>query len=167
MNTSLVPAPLLLGLAALTLAASAQAQGLQGCPRLPADSDLMWQHRATGAADFCRALRLDGSEAFGLYISPEPSFDPSRANREEAGVMDGHEIHWYRAELAGQPGVEARETLVELRDGRMAHVWLQADSQAGLQQLFQLTQALDFNPAPVPSLPSPATVPETQIAAGE
>jgi hypothetical protein len=160
-------APLLLGLAALTVAATAQAQTLQGCPQLPAESDLMWQHRATGAADFCRALRADGTEAFGLYISPEPTFDPSRSNREEAGVMDGREIHWYRAELAAQPDVEARETLIELRDGRMAHVWLQADSPAELQQLFQLTQALDFNPVPVPAIPSPETLPETQVAAGE
>lgn len=167
MKTSLIPAPLLIGLAALTMSATAHAQSLQGCPQLPAESDLIWQHRATGAADFCRALRVDGSEAFGMYISPEPTFDPSRGNREEVGRIDGREIHWYRSELAGQPNVEARETLVELRDGRVAHIWLQGDSPAELQQLFQLTQALDFNPVPVPVMPAPSELPETQIAAGE
>lgn len=158
MNRCLMLAPLLAGFAVAGIAppVAAQVQDVRGCPQLPADSDLIWQHRATGAADFCRALRLDGSEAFGLYISPEPTFDPQRSNREEQGRMDGGEIHWYRAELAGKPDVEARETLVELRDGRVAHVWLQADSAAELQRLFQLTQALNFNP-----------VPATQIAVGE
>lgn len=159
MNKCLSLMPLLAGLA-FAAAAPAQAQDAQGCPQLPADTDLFWQHRATGDADFCRALRLDGSEAFGLYISPEPSFDPKRSNREETGVIDGREIHWYRSELAGKPDVQARETLVELRDGRVAHVWLQADSATQLQQLFQLTRALDFNPVPAP----PAAT--TQIAAG-
>lgn len=159
MNKTISLTPLLAGLALLA-AAPVHAQDVRGCPQLPADSEVFWQHRAAGAADFCRALRLDGSEAFGLYISPEATFDPQRSNREEDGVIDGREIHWYRSELAGQPDVEARETLVELRDGRVAHVWLQADSPAQLQQLFQLTQALDFNPAPAPR-------PATQIASGE
>lgn len=159
MNKSLMLAPLLAGLG---FVAGAQAQEeVRGCPQLPVDSGLMWQHRATGAADFCRALRVDGTEAFGLYISPEPSFEPKRSNREEEGVIDGREINWYEAELASSPDVRARETLVELRDGRVAHIWLQAASDAELRQLFGLVSALDFNPVPVPA---PAA---TQIAAGE
>lgn len=138
----------------LLAASAAQAQDTAGCPQLPAGTDLIWEHRATGDADFCRALRVDGSEAFGLYITGEPTFEPNRRNREEAGVIDGREVHWYRAELATKPNIEARETLLELPDGRVAHIWLQAPPGEPLQQAFDLTGELHFGPS-------------RQIAAGE
>jgi hypothetical protein len=128
----------------LLAASTAHGQDAAGCPQLPAGSDLAWEHRATGDADFCRALRADGSEAFGLYITGEPSFEPSRRNREEAGVIDGREVRWYRAELATKPDVEARETLLELPDGRVAHIWLQAAPGDPLQAAFDLAGQLRF-----------------------
>jgi hypothetical protein len=100
----------------------------------------------SGNADFCRALRSDGSEAFGLYIAADSPFEPKRGNREEAGVIDGREIHWYRAELAAQPNITARETLIELDDGRVAHVWLQANSADQLSTVMRVTRDLRFNP---------------------
>lgn len=105
-----------------------------------------------GDADFCRALRDDGSEAFGLYISKQAPFDPKRANREETDVVNGRQVQWYRAELAGQPDVEARETLVELNDGRVAHIWLQAGPGEELGKMFQLTRNLDFSRRPAASI---------------
>lgn len=161
MNRAMIFAPLCAALV-FSSASLAQEPTIQGCPQLPADSGLAWEHRANGASDFCRAVRSDGSEAFGLYISPDPAFEPDRGNREEQARIDGREIHWYRAELAGRPGVEARETLVELRDGRMAHIWLQADSADQLQRMYRLAEALDF------SQPAPAAASSgTQIAAGD
>ncbi|MGV8941239.1 MAG: hypothetical protein ACOH1P_06800 [Lysobacter sp.] len=130
----------------LLFASTAQAQDAAACPQLAASTGLSWEYRGGNGSDFCRALREDGSEAFGMYISQEPTFSPKRGNREEVGAIGGKEIQWYRAELAGQPGVEARETLLELDDGRTAHVWLQAASGEQLQNAFQMTQSLDFSP---------------------
>ena len=135
-------------LAGLLLGAQgvANAQDAGACPQLPANTGLTWEHRASGDADFCRALRSDGSEAFGLYISPKPNFEPVRADRKESGEIDGRKIYWYRAEIAAQPGIEARETLLSLPDGRAVHLWLQAPSREQLDAGFQLTQALHFAP---------------------
>lgn len=140
-------------------AGAVSAQETAGCPQLPADSGLNWEHRATGPADFCRALDVDGNEAFGIYISANPAFEPKRVNREEAGRINGREVSWYKSELAGKPDVLARETLLELNDGRSAHIWLQANSGDQLQQMFQLTQGLDFSP--------PRQADSNAIAAGQ
>lgn len=126
------------------VAAQAQAQDAGACPQLPAEAELTWEHRGSGDSDFCRALRSDGSEAFGLYISPESPFEPKRSNREEEGSVDGRAIQWYRAEIATQPEIEARETLVELHDGRTAHIWLQAMSGEQLDRAFKMAEGLRF-----------------------
>ncbi len=126
------------------VAAQAQAQDAGACPQLPADAGLTWEHRGSGQSDFCRALRSDGSEAFGLYISRESPFEPKRGNREEQGSVDGKSIQWYRAEIATQPDIEARETLVALNDGRTAHIWLQAMSGEQLARAFKLAEGLRF-----------------------
>ena len=114
---------------------------------MPSDSGLAWQHKATAGSDFCRALRSDGSEAFGLYIAGQTPFKPNRANRSEQASIDGHDITWYRSELAAQPGVEARETLIPLADGRVAHIWIQAKSADQLTQSMQQAQAMRFQSA--------------------
>lgn len=140
MNKTAFCMPILL----LAAAAPAWAQDAAACPRLPANAELTWEHRSTGNSDFCRALRADGSEAFGLYIAQESPFEPKRGNREETGRIDGKEIQWYRAEIATQPGIKARETLIELDDGRVAHLWLQASSSEVLGQSFQWAENLRF-----------------------
>lgn len=139
--------PGLLSAALLALAGVAQAQVAappDACPQLPANSGLAWQHKASPKADFCRAIRADGSEAFGLYISADSPFKPKRSDRQEQASIDGREVYWYRTELANQPNVQARETLVELGNGRMAHMWIQAGSPEQLSQAMQQTQALRF-----------------------
>lgn len=132
----------------LALAGGAQAQTQPdvnaACPQLPADSGLAWQHKATAKSDFCRALRADGSEAFGLYIASETPFKPNRSDRKEQAAIDGHDVTWYRSELAAQPGVEARETLLQLVDGRMAHIWIQARTAAQLGEALRQAQAMRF-----------------------
>jgi len=125
----------------------AQAAPGPACPQLPADAGLAWDARATGDSLLCRAMRADGSEAFGLYISPKPSFEPARPDRAEEGQIDGQSLYWYRAELAAQPGVEARETVVTLPDGRSAHIWLQAPNADALAPSLKLVQDLHFGPA--------------------
>jgi hypothetical protein len=105
---------------------------------------LSWEARSTADSDFCRALRSDGSEAFGLYISAKPNFEPNPRNRQESGRIDGRDVVWYRAEIATNPGVQARETLLQLADGRYAHVWLQADSTDALAADYRLVGNLRF-----------------------
>lgn len=134
-----------LGLPLLLLAASAaHAQEDVGCPQLPADAGLAWEHRGTADSDFCRALREDGSEAFGLYIAKSSPFEARRANRREMASIDGREVQWYRAELVTQPDIEAREALIELPDGRVAHIWLQARSGEQLERMLDLAGELRF-----------------------
>ncbi|MDQ3288475.1 MAG: hypothetical protein M3Q42_09480 [Pseudomonadota bacterium] len=131
----------------LVMAAAAQAQNPAACPQLPANAELTWEHRAVaGNSDFCRALRSDGSEALGVYIAADSPFSPKRVNRDREGTVDGRQIHWYRAQIAQNPNITALETLIELADGRVAHVWLQSDSQEQLEEVLGVTRDLRFAP---------------------
>ena len=133
-------------LAGMGLASAATAQQSTSCPQLPGDAGLTWEYRSSGGTDLCRALRADGSEAFGLVISAKPTFEPQRPDRAERGQVDGRDVYWYRAELAAKPGVQARETLIALPDGRSAHLWLQADNGDKLESGFRMLQGLHFAP---------------------
>ena len=114
------------------------------CPAMPADSGLTWEYKAAANTQFCRALRADGSEAFGLYIAKESPFRPGRANRAEEASIDGRATHWYRSEIAGRPGIEARETVVTLPDGRVAYLWIQAQSADELAASMARANSLRF-----------------------
>lgn len=131
-------------LALLASSAPAFAQSAGACPTLPADSGLTWETRTAGGTQFCRALRADGSEAFGLYIAKETPFRPTRGNRAEEARIDGRNTYWYRSEIAGQPDLQARETAIELPDGRVAYLWIQAKSSDDLQRALAQTGALRF-----------------------
>jgi hypothetical protein len=120
-----------------------------GCPSLPADSGLTWEYKAAASTQFCRALRADGSEAFGLYIAKDSPFKPGRGNRAEQANIEGRTVQWYRSELADKPGVQARETLIELPDGRVAYLWIHAKSQDELGEAIARTTALRFSDARV------------------
>jgi hypothetical protein len=133
-------------LAGMGLASTAVAQQSPACPQLPGDAGLTWEYRGSGGTDLCRALRADGSEAFGLVISAKPTFEPQRPDRAERSQIDGRDVTWYRAELAAKPGVQARETVIALPDGRSAHLWLQADDDDKLAAGFRTLQGLHFAP---------------------
>jgi len=139
--------PGLVSVALLALAGVAQAQVAappDACPQLPANSGLAWQHKASPKADFCRAIRAADTQGFGQYLPADSPSRPQRTDRQEQASIDGREVYWYRTELANQPNVQARETLVELGNGRMAHMWIQAGSPEQLSQAMQQTQALRF-----------------------
>jgi hypothetical protein len=133
-----------IGLGLLVAAGFAQAQSTATCPVLPADSGLSWETKMAGDTQFCRALRADGSEAFGLYIATRSAFKPGRANRAEEASIDGRATYWYRSELAAQPDVQARETVIDLPDGRVAYLWIQAHSNQELSSAIAQTGALRF-----------------------
>lgn len=136
---TLLSLPLLLGLAGI-----AHAQVAGDCPQLPT-VQLTWEHRAHGDTDLCRAMRNDGSEAFGISITPKAPYDLKRSHRKEPGSIGGQGVYWYEGELATQPGTLVRETMFELGDGRSVHIWLQADSEAQLTQELSVVQALRFD----------------------
>jgi len=131
-------------LAAMGAVGGVQAQQANPCPQLPADAGLTWDVGGSAGNQLCRALRADGSEAFGLVLSDKPAFEPQRSDRAEAGQVAGRDVYWYRAELAQKPGTQARETLLKLPDGRSMHVWLQAPSNEALQSGFRLVGALQL-----------------------
>lgn len=133
----------LLGVASV---ASAQQAG-DHCPRLAASSGLTWEYKAASGTDFCRALRADGSEAFGLYIAAQSAFKPGRSDRAEESHIDGRAAYWYRSELAGKPDMQARETLVNLPDGRVAYVWIQALTSDELGRSIATANTLQFGPS--------------------
>lgn len=136
--------PMLLAVASSAMA-QAQSDANAVCPQLAANSGLTWRHKATANADFCNALRDDGSEAFGLYIASDSPFKPNRGNRDEQASIDGRETYWYRSEIASKPDIEARETVLKLADGRVAHIWIQATSQQ-LGEAMQQAQSMRFQP---------------------
>src|SRR3546814_14343652 len=75
-------------------------------------------------------------------ISADSPLDPRRSNRGEETVIDGHETHWYRGEIASAPDAQVRETLIELDDGRVAHISLRAASAAELADALQQAQTM-------------------------
>jgi hypothetical protein len=135
----LISLPLLLGWTGI-----AYAQAYGECPQLP-NAQLTWEHRAHGDSDLCRAIRADGSEAFGLSITPEAPYELKRSKRKGPGTVNGQRVYWYQGELATQPDTLVRETMFELDDGRSVHLWLQANSEAQLTQQLGIVQALRFD----------------------
>lgn len=135
-------------LAALVLMPmAAPAQSAAACPGLPSDSGLRWEQLAGPGFVFCRALRADGSEAFAVTLSSDSPFEPNRRNRAEEGSIGGQGAHWYRSEIASDPDAIAREALVELGPGQVAHVSLRADSEAQKAEAMRQVGALRFDDA--------------------
>lgn len=133
-----------LALALLVMGGAAHAQTAFVCPALPASTGLTWEHRPAGTAEFCRALRADGSEAFAVFVTDRSPFKPSRSDRAESGTIGGREVTWYRSEIAGKPNVQSRETLVELPDGRVAHVSFQAPDAQALGTVLEQASEMQF-----------------------
>lgn len=135
----------LVGCALACAAMTVSAQGAAACPQLPADAGLSWEQRGNNAFVICSAVTADGSEAFGVSLSASSPFQGRRANREERGTVAGQDIHWYRAEVATQPDILVRETLVELGRNRVAHIWMRTPSEEALLERMLLVERLDFD----------------------
>lgn len=129
----------------LPLAGQTPAQSTADCPLLPPDSGLEWQTSAGPDFQVCRATRAaDGQQVFGVYLAGESPFEPVRRNRAEEGRIDGREIYWYEGEQATPADPEVRETLVELDDDRVAHIWMTAADENELRQTIKLAEGLSF-----------------------
>jgi hypothetical protein len=134
-----------LPLACLLAAGAAQAQAADGCPQLPAGSGLSWKAMSGDDFLFCKAIRdSDASEVFAVTIAKDSPFEPKRVDRAEQATIDGHEAYWYRGEIASAPDAQVRETLIELGDGRVAHISLRAASQGELADALKEAESLHF-----------------------
>lgn len=142
--TSIVMLLVLLLPLLLLLSGTARAQSAMGCPRLPASTGLKWESSTGPDFVFCRALRADGSQAFGVYLGEDSPFEPKRRNRTETDTIDGQSVYWYRSEVATRPDIEVRETLLELDDGREAHIFFEAAPGEPLANTFRMVQQLRF-----------------------
>ena len=134
-----------LPLAVLVLPLHAAAQTAGHCPELPAGSGLTWQ--AMDGPDFlyCKAIPADGGEqAFSVMLRQDATFRPKRSLREEEAVIDGQEVHWYRGEVATQPNVIVRETLLELPNKRTAHIMLRAVSDQQRADSQRIAEGMRF-----------------------
>lgn len=125
----------------------AAAQSASKCPDLPASSDLAWQEIQTDTLLFCRAVHKDGSgDAFALTFTRKPSFVPDRRNAASVTTFDGQSVQWYRSTLAGDPSMQVREALVQLRDGMNLQFVVRSPDDAGLQRAFDDISALKIAP---------------------
>ncbi|MCW5579940.1 MAG: hypothetical protein KIS72_01160 [Luteimonas sp.] len=134
-----------LPLAALLLPLHASAQSASRCPELPANSGLTWE--AMDGPDFlyCKAIPDTGGEqAFSVMLREDPTFRPKRSLRAEEAMIDGHEVRWYRGDVATQPDLIIRETLVELPDKRTAHIMLRAHSEEQRADSQRIAEGLRF-----------------------
>lgn len=136
----------LLAAACMLWAVSAHAQtAATDCPTLPADSGLGWERLDNPDFTFCKAIRAsDAGQAFAVMISGESPFKPRRGDRVAEAVIDGRETYWYRSEVAANPDLLVRETLLEISPDHVAHISLRANSQEELVRSLQIIESLRF-----------------------
>lgn len=142
--------PLLyLFLAGALHSAPARAQSTtERCPLLPAGSGLSWTRLDGADFAFCKALRdSDGGEVFAVMLAAKSPFKPARSNRAEEYSIDGHQGYWYRSQIAATPAAQVREALIELGDGRVAHISVRAPAPELLPELMRQAEALRFQGA--------------------
>ncbi|WP_298574731.1 hypothetical protein [uncultured Luteimonas sp.] len=129
--------------AALLLPLQALAQS-GACPELPPASGLAWEVSEGGDFLYCRAVhQADGAQAFSVMLREESPMRERMSLREERGAIDGHEIRWYRGDVATTNAI-VRETAIELDDDLVAHIVLRAVSEEQLAESRRLAEGLRF-----------------------
>lgn len=124
---------------------AARAQSAAGCPSLPDGSGLEWKEMQAPGLVFCKALRDDdGGEVFAVTIADKSPFKPNRSDRDAPMSIDGHDGYWYRSEVASAPQLQVRETLIDLGNGRVAHLTVRAASAAELPAALEKAEAVRF-----------------------
>ena len=135
-----------LPLACLLVAGAANAQSAGECPTLSDEANLSWTKLDGPGFTFCKAIRdSDAAEILAVTLSEQSPFEPRRSDRAEKTTINGHAGYWYRGEIASAPDAQVRETLLKLDDGRVAHISLRADSEAGLANAIKEAEALRFD----------------------
>ncbi len=126
---------------ALCLPLPVLAQVAAPCPELPATTGLTWESSEGGDFLFCKALREDGFQAFSVMLREESQFRERFGLREEKGLIDGHEVRWYRGNV---PDAIVRETLIELDNDLTAHIMLRVENEEQLAESLRLAESIRF-----------------------
>lgn len=134
-------------------AATAQtaATDAAGCPAIPDETAqiMRWDAMRIPNMLFCRAVLIEnGQEAFAVTIARESPFRPKRGLRAETGTLDGNPLQWYRGEVATEPNVQIRETLIELEDDRVVHIFLRAPDADTLVGRLKLAESIRLGGLP-------------------
>jgi hypothetical protein len=130
----------------LSLAASTSvAQSASSCPALPAGTNLHWEQSGSASLVICKALDLQGTQAFGVMMTSKEPDKPSGA-REEKTKIDGHKARWYHAQIANRPDAQNRVAVIELDDDRYAQIWIDAPSESALETSMATVRSLQFDP---------------------
>lgn len=120
---------------------------LTDCPAFPADAteSMRWEVLRVPNTLLCRALLTEsGAEAFALTVSPESPFKPRRGDRAEVGTLNGREIQWYRGEVPNDKDGLIRETLIQVGEEQVVHVFLRATDPEILARRQQMVLSLPF-----------------------
>jgi hypothetical protein len=131
--------------AGVATAQTAATDAAAGCPTLPVDmaQTLRWDAMRIPDMLLCRAvLNQTGAEAFAMTISRESPFRAKRSLRAETGVLDGREVQWYRGDVGNEPNAHIRETLVELEDERLVHIFMRAPDPETLSAHQKMAESL-------------------------
>lgn len=120
---------------------------LADCPAFPADAaeSMRWEVLRVPNTLLCRAILTEGGgEAFALTISPESPFKPRRGDRAETGTLNGRELQWYRGEVPNDKNGLIRETLIQVGEEQVVHVFLRATDPETLAKRQQAVLSLPF-----------------------
>jgi hypothetical protein len=123
-------------LAAALLVLQARAdEAVDSCPMLPAGSGLTWRYAHGPDFGVCYASYAGSSATvIGVYLGNAPEFDPALATPVRAGSIGGREVTWFRRDSASGNAPLAVQTVVVVNRHYMAHVWVNADTEAELNE---------------------------------
>lgn len=136
---------LLAVLAILLQAATSSPDPASQCPTLPPQSGLTWTYQEGPDFGVCYAIEsVTRKDALGVYLGFAPSFRPDPYKPHIAGVVGGYPVQWYRRDPNSGASEFSRETLVNLDQGAIAHVWFTASSESELAKRLAILTKLQF-----------------------
>lgn len=135
----------LLVTALIPISIPASARGVEACPELPTDSGVEWVYREGPDFDLCYAIESSTKkDSFGIYLGRHPSFEPKDAQPIGKGKVAGRKVTWYPRDPDEYHPQLGRQTIVELKSGELAHIWVGAESEKKLQSRLHILQNMKF-----------------------
>ena len=105
------------------------------CPTLSAESGIDWTHQQGPDFEVCFATdSRTHKDLFGIYHGRYPQFSVDDAKVVGSGVLAGKTIKWYRSTSESEDSRFRRQTIVQLTDGMVLHIWISADTDSGIQK---------------------------------
>jgi hypothetical protein len=105
------------------------------CPALPTQSGIDWTHQQGPDFEVCFATDSEThKDLFGIYYGRYPQFSTDDAKVVGSGVVAGKSVKWYGPTPKVEDSRFRRQTIVQLTDGMVMHVWISADTDSGVQK---------------------------------